>query len=72
MAPQLALHTTQGELLGRISTAVSGETARCYLNVPYAAPPVGALRFKAPQSPLPWTGASHSIGPGRVILNQLN
>src|SRR5262249_12577203 len=29
---------------------------RSFLGIPYAAPPVGKLRWKAPQSPKPWLG----------------
>ena len=31
-------------------------TITVYKGVPYAAPPTGALRWKAPQPPLPWAG----------------
>ena len=31
-------------------------TQKAFLGLPYAAPPVGALRWKAPQTPQPWKG----------------
>jgi len=31
------------------------DAARTFLGIPYAAPPVGELRWKAPQPPAPWT-----------------
>src|SRR6476620_8329541 len=35
-----------------------------FRNVPYAAPPVGALRFRAPQAPAPWIGVRDGRKPG--------
>ncbi len=43
--------TSHGVLKGRIRDGVSE-----FLGVPYAAPPVGDLRFRAPQPALPWEG----------------
>ncbi|MFE4754959.1 carboxylesterase/lipase family protein [Streptomyces mirabilis] len=41
----------QGELRGVLTSGV-----RCFLGVPYAAPPTGDLRFRAPRPPVPWQG----------------
>jgi len=43
----------QGLLTGTNGASAS---VRVYLGVPYAAPPVGDLRWKAPQSAAPWKG----------------
>jgi len=36
--------------------AGSGTSVRAYKGIPYAAPPTGDLRWKAPQPPKPWKG----------------
>ncbi|KAJ0183516.1 hypothetical protein K1T71_001492 [Dendrolimus kikuchii] len=43
----------EGEIL-EISTG--GQTYNSFKGIPYAAPPVGNLRFKAPEPPLKWKG----------------
>ena len=43
----------QGELTGVYNEA---HTARIYAGIPYAAPPVGPLRWKEPQAPESWAG----------------
>ncbi|WP_395408369.1 carboxylesterase/lipase family protein [Pseudoduganella sp. UC29_106] len=40
-----------GEIVGSQIEAI-----RSYLGIPYAAPPVGDLRWRAPQAVVPWTG----------------
>lgn len=42
-----------------------------FLGVPYAAPPVGALRFKAPEPPAAWSGVRDAIAPGPVAPQDL-
>jgi para-nitrobenzyl esterase len=49
---QLQVKTTGGLLDG----VAGSEGQRVFKGIPYAAPPVGALRWKAPQPPAPWTG----------------
>jgi para-nitrobenzyl esterase len=47
------LKTADGVLEGVIS---ADGKVRTFKGIPYAAPPVGPLRWKAPQPPVPWTG----------------
>ncbi|WP_327355985.1 carboxylesterase/lipase family protein [Streptomyces sp. NBC_01304] len=49
---------------GKVSGIVEDGIAR-FLGIPYAAPPVGDLRFAAPQAPEPWTGVhdAYTYGP---------
>lgn len=52
-ADSLKVKTEQGEVLGK---TINGGKVRAFLGLPYAAPPVGDLRWKAPQAPATWTG----------------
>ena len=45
--------TSQGEARGKL---VRAGQATAFLGLPYAAPPVGDLRWKAPAPPAPWNG----------------
>ena len=51
--PEPTVKTTQGEAAGKW---IEGGTERAFLGLPYAAPPVGELRWKAPQTPSGWKG----------------
>jgi para-nitrobenzyl esterase len=58
--PQLVRAETQlgsveGEALGPVNA---------FRGLPFATPPVGPLRFRAPQPPLPWTGVRSALDMG--------
>ncbi|HEU5367578.1 MAG TPA: carboxylesterase/lipase family protein [Ktedonobacterales bacterium] len=51
--------TQQGAVQGNVQP-----TFRSFLGIPYAAPPVGNLRFKPPQPHAPWSGVLDATRPG--------
>ncbi|KAM3956423.1 LOW QUALITY PROTEIN: alpha-esterase 45 [Aphomia sociella] len=57
----------QGWLEGEQLKLSTGDgTYYSFKGIPYAAPPVGKLRFKAPQNPLPWDGVRKATEHGPV------
>lgn len=50
----LKVRIDDGKIIGRYMTTISGRDIRAFMGIPYAAPPVDKLRFKAPQKPIPW------------------
>lgn len=55
----LVVRTLDGRLRGRYAGA-----AREFLGIPYAAPPVGKLRWRPPQPARPWNGVREARKPG--------
>jgi len=51
-AASAMVQTSQGTVVG-----LSGAGVNMFLGIPFAAPPVGQLRFRPPQPPAPWTSA---------------
>lgn len=46
-----------------------GRTVR-FLGIPYAAPPVGDLRWRRPQPPRPWSGVRDATRPGPISIQR--
>ena len=47
---------------------VSAAEHDSFLGIPYAAPPVGDLRWRAPRSPAAWSGVRDATAPGQPCL----
>ncbi|KAJ4451371.1 hypothetical protein ANN_02833 [Periplaneta americana] len=58
----------QGPLEGTLMKSRYGRTYFAFQGVPYAQPPVGELRFKEPEPPLPWKGVWNATEPGSMCL----
>jgi para-nitrobenzyl esterase len=52
-ADSLTVKTEQGKVHGK---TISDGKVKAFLGLPYAAPPVGNLRWKAPEAPAKWKG----------------
>ena len=52
-ADSLTVKTEQGSIHGKL---VKNGLMRAFLGIPFGAPPVGDLRWKAPLRPAPWKG----------------
>jgi para-nitrobenzyl esterase len=52
-ADPLTVKTAQGAVHGKL---INDGKVRAFLGIPYAAPPVGDLRWKPPQPPAKWSG----------------
>nr|CAD7412216.1 unnamed protein product [Timema cristinae] len=55
------VNTAEGALRGRILSTFTGLNFYGFQGVPYAQPPVGSLRFKAPQPLAPWEGVRDAL-----------
>ena len=56
-ADKMEVKTDRGKVEGRLAAE---SKVRIYLGIPYAAPPVGGLRWKAPQPAEKWRGVKHA------------
>ncbi|MEZ5342975.1 MAG: carboxylesterase family protein [Acidimicrobiales bacterium] len=51
----MIIDTTAGPVRGTVERTVDGADVYRFAGIPYAQPPVGPLRFRAPQPVTPWT-----------------
>jgi len=54
--------------LGPVIGYAERHQTHAWLGLPYAQPPVGALRWKAPRPPLPWSGVRQALHYGAVAM----
>ncbi|XP_066292865.1 uncharacterized protein [Branchiostoma lanceolatum] len=65
--------TETGQVKGTVlhATDLPTKPVYTYLGIPYAAPPVGELRYRPPQPALPWEGVRDAVEPGFYCLQNL-
>jgi para-nitrobenzyl esterase len=65
----VVVETPSGKLVGRtIDGSAGGARVRSFLGVPFAKPPVGALRFAPPEPIAPWAGELQAVEYGGSAL----
>ncbi|XP_005098831.1 acetylcholinesterase [Aplysia californica] len=67
----LMVNTSYGTLRGKVDSTPSVPVAK-FLGIPYAKPPTGPLRFKAPVSPDSWDGVRDALTFGDECLQKLS
>ncbi|XP_013389332.1 carboxylesterase 1C [Lingula anatina] len=60
--------TTKNGVIEGLVTAVEGQSVNQFLGIPFAEPPVGALRFLKPRPPSNWTGVKRTTAFGAVCM----
>jgi hypothetical protein len=68
----LKVRIDDGRIIGRWMTSISGKGIRAFMGIPFAAPPVGELRFKAPQRAIPWGKMSLKVQKEPPMCTQTN
>ncbi|KRT80422.1 hydrolase [Oryctes borbonicus] len=68
---QLPLVVTRyGSVLGSLMTSRNGSLFSAFRGIPFAKPPVGELRFKAPEEPEPWTYIFNATSDSNICIQQ--
>ncbi|MBK5122232.1 carboxylesterase family protein [Burkholderia sp. R-69980] len=57
----VTVSTETGVVRGKVA---SNDTVEVFVGIPYAAPPVGELRWRAPRPPQPWSGVRDAFDAG--------
>jgi para-nitrobenzyl esterase len=64
--PQAAAHSQRTTAQGDVVGFDTGEGVHVWRGIPYAAPPAGELRWRAPRPPAPWPGVRSALEFGPV------
>ncbi|KAF5277750.1 hypothetical protein FQR65_LT03730 [Abscondita terminalis] len=66
----LIISTPNGRLKGTVHYSRSNKSFLAFKGIPYAKPPVGHLRFKAPEQPDPWKGIRMADKDGPMCIQK--
>jgi len=64
---------SEGQVQGatlQLNDGAVNETIEVFLGIPYAQPPVGALRLKKPEPPLPWSGVKNATADKSMCIQR--
>lgn len=70
MVEEPIISVKEGKLCGLISEDARGNKFYSFLGIPYAKPPIGPLRFKAPLPIDPWEGVFNAIDDGNLCVQE--
>lgn len=65
------VNTTYGRIQGSLRQE-GGFSVYQFLKVPYAQPPLGSMRFRKPQPPVPWNGVLNATKPGLSCIQKIS
>ncbi|XP_050302566.1 juvenile hormone esterase-like [Anthonomus grandis grandis] len=68
-AADLIVSLPYGTIRGKELVSPGNKTFRAFQGIPYAAAPVGTLRFQAPQDPYSWEGTKNTTKDGHVCFS---
>ncbi|XP_046995686.1 carboxylesterase 5A-like isoform X2 [Schistocerca americana] len=69
-AEDILVTVDEGTLLGTTATSLYNTTYTAFLGIPYAEPPLGALRFAAPQPAAGWDGVRNATQYGSDCVQE--